>query len=152
LDWVWFCYIADRFDSRYVMIVTLIAVVPVYILLPTIDNWVAYPMTLLMGALVGGSHSIIVVMAQEMIPGRKGFASGVTLGFIFGVGALGTLMIGYVADGIPALGLAGIGLERSFQIVSMFIFASALLALLLPVQDKPPIIIVDSTLEPEGAD
>ncbi|MEM6283908.1 MAG: MFS transporter [Chloroflexota bacterium] len=149
---VFFGYLAARFDRRYVMVGSLLAVVPVYILLPTIDTWLAYPMTLLMGALVGGSHSIIVVMAQELLPGRKGFASGVTLGFIFGVGALGTLIIGYMADGIAAFGIAGIGLERSFQVVSASVLLSGFMALLLPAAKNEPVIVVDSTLEPEGAD
>ncbi|MEO1663368.1 MAG: MFS transporter [Chloroflexota bacterium] len=149
---VFFGYLAARMDRRWVIVGSLLAVVPVYILLPTINTWLAYPMTLLMGALVGGSHSIIVVMAQELLPGRKGFASGVTLGFIFGVGALGTLIIGYIADGMPAFGIPGVGLERAFQSVSAFILLSSLMAFLLPTPDREPVVVVDSTLEPEGAD
>ena len=89
-------YLADRIGRRVVVIGSLVLAAPVFFVLPTIDNGLAYILVIAAGALVGGPHSIIVVLAQSLLPGRKGFTSGVALGFIFGVGALGTLTIGYL--------------------------------------------------------
>lgn len=129
-----FGYLADRFDRRWVVTGALLLAAPTYFIMPQLDGIAAFGMVLLAGMLVGGPHSIIVVLAQSLLPGRKGFASGVALGFIFGVGALGTLIIGYIADGVTLDGvtLAGIGLSRAFQLISIFVFLSALLGLTLP--------------------
>ena len=144
--------LADRVGRRLVVIASLVLAVPVYFVLPTVDSWLAYLLVVLAGALVGGPHSIIVVLAQSLLPGRKGFASGVALGFIFGVGALGTLLIGYLADGVGDV-FAGIGLEAAFQAIAVFVLASALVGFTLPghaggkAKRKPSV-----ALEPEGAD
>lgn len=126
--------LADRFDRRKVIVVSLILAAPTYVLMPLLDGAAAFGVVLLAGMLVGGPHSILVVMAQSLLPGKKGFASGVALGFIFGVGALGTLLIGYIADGLTlgSFTLAGIGLERTFQLAGAFVFASAFVGLTLP--------------------
>jgi FSR family fosmidomycin resistance protein-like MFS transporter len=135
---VYFGTLADRFGSRVIVTSTLLLGVPIYFTLPLLDGGLAFLMVLAAGAFVGGSHSIIVVMAQAMLPGRKGFASGVALGFIFGVGALGTLALGYIADGVTigSLTFDGIGLERAFQLISGFVLLSALLGFTLPASGQ----------------
>lgn len=115
---------ADRFDRRYVVMFSLILSAPAFFFLPLVDGTIAFIMAILAGGLSGGSHSIIVVLAQELIPDSKGFASGAILGFIFGTGALGSLAIGVVSDSI--------GLASTFQLVSVAVFISGLIALFLP--------------------
>jgi FSR family fosmidomycin resistance protein-like MFS transporter len=146
---VLFGNLADRTDRRYVVVGSLLLAVPVFFLLPSFDGGLAYVMVIAAGGLVGGSHSIIVVLAQSMLPGRKGLASGMALGYIFGVGSLGTLLIGYMADG--AFGLPGVGLERAFQIISGFVLVSALFGVLLPPTERP-VAVPAAELKPEGAD
>ena len=55
------------------------------------------------GLLIGVPHSILVVMAQNLLPKRQGLASGAVLGFMFAAGALGTGLGGNAADfvGLP---------------------------------------------------
>jgi MFS transporter, FSR family, fosmidomycin resistance protein len=136
---VYFGSLADRFDQRYVVTGTLLLAAPAYFVLPLLDGPLAFVMVLIAGGLVGGSHSIIVVLAQGMLPGRKGFASGVALGFIFGVGGIGSLVIGYTADGftLGAWAFAGFGLERTFQAISVFVLLSGLLGMALPASGRP---------------
>ena len=55
-------------------------------------------LSILGGGLIGASHSIIVLMAQNRMPQRMGAASGLVLGFTFAVGAVGTLISGVIAD------------------------------------------------------
>ncbi|RMF78338.1 MAG: MFS transporter [Chloroflexi bacterium] len=116
--------LADRFDRRYVMAIGTIASAPMVFLLPITDGVTAFVVAIAAGGLSGGSHSIIVVMAQEIIPGKKGFASGAILGFIFGSGALGTFVIGLLSDAI--------GLTAAFEIVAGMLVVAALTALALP--------------------
>ena len=39
-----------------------------------------------------------VTMTQELLPGKTGLASGLTLGFTMGIGGLGAAVVGLVAD------------------------------------------------------
>lgn len=52
----------------------------------------------LAGLFTGAVHSIVVVLAQRALPMGMASASGLTLGFIFSAGALGTALCGPLAD------------------------------------------------------
>src|SRR5690606_11900999 len=101
--------LADRYDSRWLVAITLILSAPARFLRTEVDGPAAIVMALAVGALSGGSHSLLVVQAQSLLPGRKGLASGAILGFMFSTGALGTLLIGALSDRI--------GLTNAFTVV-----------------------------------
>ena len=122
--------LADRFDRRAVMMLSMLFSAPAFFLLPAYEGAFAYFLAVAAGGLSGGAHSLIVVMAQDLIPMRKGFASGAILGFIFATGAIGSLAIGFISDQI--------GLALTFQIVAVMIAVAGLLSLLLPRQAKAP--------------
>ena len=111
------------------MMLSMLSSAPAFYLLPAFDGPIAFLFAIAAGGLSGGAHSLIVVMAQDLIPMRKGFASGAILGFIFGTGAIGTLIIGAVSDYI--------GLGTTFQIVAVIIAVAGVLSMLLPRQSKP---------------
>lgn len=121
---VLFGTLADRYDGRYIITGSLLLSVPAFFLLPVADGAAAFVLATLAGALSGGSHTVIVVIAQNLIPGRKGFTSGSILGFMFATGALGTLLIGWMSERI--------GLSASFQAAAVVTIISALLCLALP--------------------
>jgi FSR family fosmidomycin resistance protein-like MFS transporter len=115
---------ADRYGRRQVVFITMLAgSVPLYFL-PVSPGWSAFLLAILAGGLLGGSHSILVVIAQGVIPGKRAFTSGVTLGYIFGTGAISVWVIGSLAD---TLGLANI-----IQAGTLAGIAAACLAWLLP--------------------
>lgn len=116
--------LADKYDRRYVVLASLSLSAPAYFFLPVLDGVGAFALAIIAGGLSGGSHSIIVVLAQELIPDSKGFASGAILGFIFGTGALGSLVIGVISDQI--------GLTNTFQLVAIAVFIAGFIALFLP--------------------
>jgi len=120
--------LADRIDRRLVMMGSMVLSAPAFFFLPFVDGAGAFVLAVLAGGLSGGAHSIIVVLAQELLPDSKGFASGAILGFIFGTGALGSLVIGAVSDTI--------GLGLTFQIVAVAAAVSGLFSLLLPKQER----------------
>ena len=122
--------VAERFGSRNVITVTLVlSAVPLF-LLSVVDNALAFLLALAAGALTGASHSLIVVMAQALMPARKGFASGATLGFIFGTGAIGTLVIGALSDRLT--------LPVAFQVIGVVTLITGFLALGLPSEQHAP--------------
>lgn len=91
--------LADRLGKRRVAAATLaLASLPIFLLSGLGWSPWLYLLIPLAGALSGASHSIVVVYAQKLIPGRVGLASGLILGFMFSSGALGALVSGYLAD------------------------------------------------------
>lgn len=115
---------ADRWGRRYVIFGTLLAgSIPLFFI-PLHSGWFAFPLIILSGALLGGSNSIFVVIAQALLPGRKALASGVAMGYMFGIGAVSVWGIGALADGF--------GLGPVIQAGAGIGLLSAGLALLLP--------------------
>jgi FSR family fosmidomycin resistance protein-like MFS transporter len=92
-------YFGDRFPKRYVAsIVLLFAAFPIYIASCIGWSWWLFVLVPLAGALTGAVHSIMVILAQRIIPGGMALASGLALGFIFSSGALGLLFTGHIAE------------------------------------------------------
>jgi MFS transporter, FSR family, fosmidomycin resistance protein len=91
--------LADRFGKRLVVSVMFALAGLSVLLLPLvgISTWL-YFLIPVAGALIGANFSIIVVLAQRIIPGGKAMASGLILGFLFSSGALGSWLSGYIAD------------------------------------------------------
>ncbi|MCB0154184.1 MAG: MFS transporter, partial [Anaerolineae bacterium] len=127
--------LADRWGRRPVVFATmLLGSIPLFFL-PLNSGWPAFPLAVISGGLLGASHSILVVIAQDLLPLRKAFSSGITLGFLFGVGAIATWGIGTLADAW--------GLTLLIQIGAGIGVLAALLALFLPktreIISTPPI-------------
>jgi FSR family fosmidomycin resistance protein-like MFS transporter len=92
-------FYADRFPKRFVAsLALLLAAAPIYIASQIGWSWWLYLLVPLAGAFTGAVHSIMVVLAQRIIPGGMALASGLILGFIFSSGALGLLYTGHLAE------------------------------------------------------
>jgi MFS transporter, FSR family, fosmidomycin resistance protein len=91
--------LADRYSRKTVIAGSLLlASIPLATLAYFgYSPWI-YPLMFLSGLITGGPFSVIVVQAQKVIPGGMGLASGLTLGFIFSAGAIGTMFTGELAD------------------------------------------------------
>ena len=48
--------------------------------------------------ILSSAFSSILVYAQELIPGKVGMISGLFFGFAFGMGAIGSAVLGKLAD------------------------------------------------------
>jgi FSR family fosmidomycin resistance protein-like MFS transporter len=120
--------LADRHGRRRVAAAALaLAGVPFYLISRLGWSPWLYLLVPLSGALTGAVHSIIVVLAQRMVRGGMALASGLTLGFMFSAGALGTLLSGPLADrwGFPPV----------FQMTAGLVLVASLAALAL--KEKP---------------
>jgi FSR family fosmidomycin resistance protein-like MFS transporter len=92
-------HFGDKYPKRFVAAFALFfAALPIY----TVSQigWSPWLFVLvpLAGACTGSVHSIMVVLAQRLIPGGMALASGLVLGFIFSSGALGLLYTGPLAE------------------------------------------------------
>jgi FSR family fosmidomycin resistance protein-like MFS transporter len=121
--------LGDRYGKRYVVTIFLsLAALPIVGI--SVLGWSPWLFLVapLAGAFVGANHSIIVVLAQRLIPSGMGLASGLVLGFMFAAGSLGAFLSGWLADlwGFPVmfgltagLVLLAAGLARSLGQVEL---------------------------------
>jgi FSR family fosmidomycin resistance protein-like MFS transporter len=129
---VWFGSLGDRYDMRRVIMFSLIVTAPVVFLIPDLNGLLAVAGAFVIGAM-SGSHSLIVVLSQRLLPGKKGFASGAILGFIFAAGAISNLIVGGLIDRFGAV--------STFHVIAVLTLASSLLWLLIPAASykrQPP--------------
>jgi FSR family fosmidomycin resistance protein-like MFS transporter len=122
--------LADRWGRRQLVFITLLlGSLPVYFL-PLQHDWLAFVLVIIIGCFLGASHSTLVVIAQALLPGQKAFASGVTLGYLFGMGAVASWAIGLLGESW--------GLAAAIQLGAGIGLTGALLALLLPKTRATP--------------
>lgn len=126
--------LGDRWGRiRTITLSFALSIAPFYFLPLASGAWL-HMLAGLAGFLNGGPHSVLVTMAQRALPGRGSLASGISLGFMFTAGALGTYFSGLVADRI--------GLAHTLQLNALIAATTMLLSLLLIFQRKPAPIIV----------
>jgi MFS transporter, FSR family, fosmidomycin resistance protein len=90
--------LADRFGKKKVISVSMLATVPFSLLIPFVPTMLAFIFLMLTGFILMTSFSVTVVYAQELVPGKIGTMSGLTVGLAFGMGAIGSVGLGYIAD------------------------------------------------------
>jgi FSR family fosmidomycin resistance protein-like MFS transporter len=116
--------LADKFGKRRVVVVALaLASIPLYLTSQVSSLGWIYLLAGLAGLMTGSVYSIIIVLAQQHIPGGMAFASGLILGFMFSSGALGTFLSGYLADIW--------GIATMFQMTAGITLAASILAITL---------------------
>jgi FSR family fosmidomycin resistance protein-like MFS transporter len=55
-------------------------------------------LTVFIGFILSSAFSAILVYAQELLPGKVGMVSGLFFGFAFGMGGIGSALLGSLAD------------------------------------------------------
>jgi FSR family fosmidomycin resistance protein-like MFS transporter len=119
--------LADRFGKKLIIFLSMIISAPLTILIPFVPPFAAFILLLLTGFILMSSFSVTVVYAQELVPGKIGTMAGLTVGLAFGMGAIGSIVIGYLADRI--------GISNT-MILTGFLPLLGLLTLLLPSDQK----------------
>jgi FSR family fosmidomycin resistance protein-like MFS transporter len=114
--------LSDRLGRRQVTVAAL-ALASLPLLLIALIGWSPWIFLLvpLAGMFTGAVHSIIVVLAQRLVRGGMALASGLTLGFMFSAGALGTLLCGPLVDrwGFPPFFFLTAGLALTASLAAL---------------------------------
>jgi len=90
--------IGDRYGRKYVIWVSILGVAPFTLLLPHANLFWCAMLTIPIGLIISSAFSAILVYAQELIPGKVGMVSGLFFGFAFGMGGIGSALMGMIAD------------------------------------------------------
>jgi MFS transporter, FSR family, fosmidomycin resistance protein len=116
--------LSDRFGRKTIITGSMIIVLPLVALFPFTSGWVTMLLLTITGFTLISSFATTLVLAQEMMPGYEGMASGLTIGFTIGLGGVGVTGLGFIADllGIPAV----------FNVLSVLPVLGFMLAMFLP--------------------
>ena len=90
--------LGDRFGRKYVIWLSILGVAPFTILLPYASLFWTSILTVIIGFILSSAFSAILVYAQELMPGKVGMVSGLFFGFAFGMGGIGSALLGSLAD------------------------------------------------------
>lgn len=90
--------IGDRVGRKYVIWVSILGTAPFALLLPHANLFWTGALIVPIGVILASAFSAILVYAQELIPGKVGLVAGLFFGFAFGMGGLGSALIGNLAD------------------------------------------------------
>ena len=91
-------FLADRIGGRLVMVVAFLCTAPLVFLLFWLRGVGAAQLALLFGFVAGAGWPPMLVMSQELFPKNAGVASGLSLGFVFAMGGVGTWITGILAE------------------------------------------------------
>lgn len=116
--------LADRLGGRTVTIITLIATIPAILLFAQFPGPAAFLTGALFGFTTASTGPLMLVMAQRLMAGRVGMASGLVLGLGFVTSAVGVPITGAFADAF--------GIQAAIRAQVLVVLATIALAWFLP--------------------
>jgi FSR family fosmidomycin resistance protein-like MFS transporter len=90
--------LGDKFGRKYIIWISILGVAPFTLLLPYASLFWTTILSVIIGVILASAFSAILVYAQELVPGKVGMIAGLFFGFAFGMGGLGSALLGKLAD------------------------------------------------------
>lgn len=90
--------LGDRFGRKYIIWFSILGAAPFTLLLPFVPLFWVSVLTVFIGFILASAFSAILVYGQELIPGKVGLIAGLFFGFAFGMGGIGSALLGALAD------------------------------------------------------
>nr|WP_068892629.1 MFS transporter [Pedobacter panaciterrae] len=90
--------LGDRFGRKYIIWISILGAAPFTLLLPYVSLFWTGALSVIIGLIISSAFSAILVYATELVPGKVGMIAGLFFGFAFGMGGLGSAVLGKLAD------------------------------------------------------
>ena len=90
--------LGDKFGRKYVIWFSVLGVAPFTLMLPFANLFWTGVLSMVIGVILSSAFPAILVYAQELLPKKLGMVSGLFYGFAFGMGGLGSAILGCLAD------------------------------------------------------
>lgn len=90
--------LGDRFGRKYVIWISILGAAPFTLLLPYASLFWTGVLSVIIGLIISSAFSAILVYATELVPGKIGMIAGLFFGLAFGMGGLGSAILGNLAD------------------------------------------------------
>jgi FSR family fosmidomycin resistance protein-like MFS transporter len=120
--------LGDKFGRKHVIWASILGVAPFTLMLPYANLVWAGILTVFIGVILASAFSAIVVYAQELVPGNVGMIAGLFFGLAFGMGGIGSAVLGKLVD-LTSLGFV-------FQVCSFLPLLGVLTWFLPDVEKK----------------
>ena len=90
--------LGDKIGRKYVIWLSVFGAAPFALLLPYATLFWTDILMVIIGIIISSAFPAIIVYAQELLPKKLGTVSGLFYGFAFGMGGLGSALLGKLAD------------------------------------------------------
>ncbi len=90
--------LGDRFGRKKIIWTSIFGAAPFALVLPHVGLFWVLVLSMCIGVIMASAFSAILVFAQELLPNRIGLVSGLFFGLAFGLGGLGSALLGNLAD------------------------------------------------------
>lgn len=90
--------LGDRYGRKLIIWVSILGAAPFTLLLPHMDLFWTVVLAGLIGVIISSAFSAILVYATDLVPGKVGMIAGLFFGFAFGMGGIGSALLGWLAD------------------------------------------------------
>lgn len=90
--------LGDKFGRKYIIWISILGVAPFTLLLPYVGLFWTGILSVIIGLILSSAFSAILVYATELVPGKVGMIAGLFFGLAFGMGGLGSALLGKLAD------------------------------------------------------
>ncbi len=91
-------HLGDIFGRKYIIWISILGAAPFTLLLPYANLFWTGVLSACIGLIISSAFSAIVVYGQELIPGKVGLVAGLFFGLAFGMGGIGSALIGWLID------------------------------------------------------
>ncbi len=91
-------YFGDKFGRKPVIWFSILGAAPFTLAMPYLNATFTAIFIVIIGLIISSAFPAIIVYAQELLPKKLGMVSGLFYGFAFGMGGLGSAILGFVAD------------------------------------------------------
>ena len=91
-------YFGDKFGRKPVIWFSILGAAPFTLAMPYLNETFTAIFIVIIGLIISSAFPAIIVYAQELLPKKLGMVSGLFYGFAFGMGGLGSAVLGFVAD------------------------------------------------------
>jgi FSR family fosmidomycin resistance protein-like MFS transporter len=120
--------LADRYGRRGIILGTLVLTIPFILLFSQFTGPSGFVTGGMIGLLAASTGPLTLVMAQELMAGRAGLASGLIMGLAFVTGAIGVPITGVVADAF--------GMQTAFRLQAVVVIATLFVVPMLPTEAR----------------
>jgi FSR family fosmidomycin resistance protein-like MFS transporter len=90
--------VGDHIGRKQVIWASILGIAPFTLMLPYANLVECGILTAIIGVIMASAFSAIVVYAQELVPGNVGMIAGLFFGIAFGMGGIGSAVLGELAD------------------------------------------------------
>jgi FSR family fosmidomycin resistance protein-like MFS transporter len=90
--------LADRFGKRNVLMFSIFGCAPFALAIPFVSGFATYILLSCAGFAILSGFSVALMYMFDLMPGRTGLVSGLMFGLAFGLGAIGSIVLGKIAD------------------------------------------------------